>query len=79
MYLLAFSEGKLKRTMSCQENEIERLKEVIINDFQNHELDFEVLSEEKYQARLENEPKPLPLPTAEERLEALGMVLLKLL
>lgn len=43
------------------------------------EDEIEILTEEEYQTRLKNEPKPLPLPTAEERLEALEMVLLELL
>lgn len=43
------------------------------------ESEVEILTEEEYLARVENEPKPLPLPTAEERLEALEMVLLELL
>ena len=43
------------------------------------EAEVEILKEEEYQTRLKNEPKPLPLPIAEERLEALEMVLLELL
>ena len=43
------------------------------------EAEVEILTEEEYQTRLKNEPKPLPLPTAEERLETLEMVLLELL
>ena len=43
------------------------------------ENQIEILTEEEYLTRVENEPKPLPLPTAEERLEALEMVLLELL
>lgn len=56
--------------------------EVMLQNAQNAgftENEVEILTEEEYQARLENEPKLLPLPTAEERLEALEMVLLELL
>lgn len=56
--------------------------EIMLQNAQNAgflENEVEILTEEEYLARLENEPKPLPLPTAEERLEALEMVLLELL
>ena len=56
--------------------------EIMLQNAQNTgfvESEVEILSEEEYQARKELEPKQLPLPTAEERLEALEMVLLELL
>lgn len=56
--------------------------EIMLQNAQNagfSEGEVEILTEEEYQTRLENQPKPLPLPTAEERLEALEMVMLELL
>ena len=43
------------------------------------EEEVEILTEEEYQARLENEPKPIQEPALEERLEALEAAMLELI
>ncbi len=52
------------------ENSIESMLQNARNaGFEENEV--EILTEEEYQARLENEPKPPQDPTIEERLQAL--------
>lgn len=48
--------------------------EVMVQNAQNAgftESEVEILTEEEYQQRIENEPEPFQAPTAEERLQAL--------
>lgn len=41
--------------------------------------DFEILTEEEYQERLDSEPKPIPIPTSEERIKELEEMVLFLM
>ena len=58
------------KTIDGSENPIE----IMLQNAQNAgftENEVEILTEEEYLARLENEPKPIQEPTMEERLTAL--------
>lgn len=53
--------------------------EIMLQNAQNagfSEAEVEILTEEEYKQRLENEPKPVQPPTTEERLEALELAML---
>jgi len=55
----------------------ENALEIMLQNAENAgftETEVEILTEEEYQARLENEPKPIQEPTLEERVEALELL-----